>query len=164
MSQELDVMSQMANVDLSTVETSFPIMKGGIVQATITECTPEQDEGKPPYMKVGYTLAQEWTTQPLDGLPSKTINPGFPFSERIYVQPWTDPKTGEVKNFGVTRLTLLRECVFGKAQPGTVFNPQELIGQPITVKLEFEAAPKNSKTGEVYGPQTKVATYIRKAK
>lgn len=161
MSQDIDIMQKLNDVDLSTVETSFPLLKTGIVQATITECGPQSKDDKS-WLELKYVLAQEWATQPHDGVPSKPVLPGFPITERIYLNDWEDPKSGETKNFGIQRAALLRECVLGKAQPGTRFIPSELIGQTVMLKLKFDPAPKNKKTGEVYGPQTTVDGYIRK--
>lgn len=164
MSDELNIDALLANVDLATVETSFPILKGGVVQFQITEITntPAESSDKKPYVAIKYTLAQSWTTQPIDGAPAKDVAPGFPITERIYIFNWTDPKDGTVKNFGLTRLAMLREAVLGKATAGTRFNSAELLGQSVMLKLKFDPAPKNAKTGETYGPQTSVDGYVRK--
>ena len=86
---------------------------------------------------------------------------GMSINERVYVGTYEDKKTGETKWYGVDKLALLRECVFGKATGGTKFVPAELKGQSVTIKLQFEPAPRNEKTGEVYGPRTSVAGYVR---
>lgn len=164
MSSELDILSQLQNVDLSTVETAYPLLKSGIVSAQIGSIETEQDEGKAPYVHIKYTLTEPWETVPFEGRPVKTISPGFPISERIYVQDWTDPKTGEKKNFGITRLAQLREAVFGPATAGTKLVLPELLGQTVTLKLKFDPAPRNKKTNEVYGPQTSVDGYVRKSR
>lgn len=166
MSSELDsISSQLNNIDLASVETAYPLLKAGLVTAQIGAVMEERDEeDKPPYVLVKYTLTQPWETTPFEGRPVKTISPGFPLSERIYVQPWTDPKTNEVKNFGIIRLAQLREAVFGPATAGTHMSLPELMGQSITLKLKFDPAPKNKKTNETYGPQTTVDGYVRKAK
>lgn len=163
---DLDILNQINDTDLSKVETSYPILAAGVVSATITEIELKAIENKEgqsnPWAIVKYTLAQPWKTQPLADAPSRDVSPGFAITERISLKPWEDPKTGEVKNFGITRLAMLREAVFGKAAPGTKFNPEELLGQPITLKLKFDPAPKNKKTGEVYGPATEVDGYVKR--
>lgn len=164
MSSELDIMEQLNSVDLSKVETSYPVLKAGVVHAQIVELAAVPAEGdKKPYIMAKYTLAQQWESQPLDGSPSKPISPGFPISERIYVNDWTDPKTQEVKNFGRVRLLQLREAVLGPIQPGQKLDFNELRGQSITLKLAFDPAPRG-KDGQTYGPQTSVAGYVKKAK
>lgn len=169
MSEELDVMQMMDSIDLSKVETEFPIPAGGIVTAQIQDCEFRKDTEKKgpdakPYLYVSYNFTQPWKTQGLDGAPSKEILPGgrgSTINERVYVGYYEDKKTGEQKTYGTDRLALLRECVLGKAAPGTKFNANELKGMPVTLKLAFEPAPRNDKTGEVYGPRTSVTGYVR---
>lgn len=166
MSQDIDILNQLDSVDLSTVETAFPLLKAGNVLTTISECKFTKDEGddKKPYCLIKYTLAQPWETVTHGDLVTKPINVGFPITQRVYVGQYEDQNDGgKLKWYGLPQLTLLRECVFGKAPPGTKFNPAEMIGQNVTVKLKFDPAPVNKKTKEVYGPQTVVDGYVRKA-
>lgn len=162
---DLDILNQIQDVDLSKVETSFPVLAAGIVQAVITSIEFEKRENKKgehnPWCIVKYTLAQPWKTQPLPDVPVRDVSIGFPITESISIKPWTDPKTGEEKNFGLTRLAMLREAVFGRAAPGAKFVPDELINQPINLRLKFDPAPKNKETGEVYPPQTRVDGYVK---
>jgi hypothetical protein len=162
---ETDVLQQIQDIDLSKVPTAYPILASGVVQATIVEFGFDQRENRKGetnnWAVVKYTLAQPWKTQPLDDTPSQEIAVGFPFTERILIKPWTDPKTGKETLLGLQRLALLREAVFGKAAEGTKFNGLELVGQSITLRLKFDPAPKNRETGEVYGPRTEVDGYVR---
>lgn len=163
---DIDILAQIQDVDLATVETAYPVLMAGVVQASITDFELKSVEGKDgssPWAIISYSLITPWKTQPIDGNPSRDVMPGFKFTERIYLKPWTDDKTGETKNLGVTRLALLREAIFGKAKPGTKLIPSDFINQLVTVKLKFDPAPKNKKTGEIYGPQTYVDGYIRTA-
>ena len=156
MSSELDIMSKLDSVDLSTVQTDFPLLKSGIVTAQIVTVEPDNVKG---CVVIKYTLTQDWSD-----VEGKAVKPGFPFSEFIYLQDWEDPKTGEVKNFGVQRLAQLREAIYGKAAPGTKLALSELAGQTVTVRLNYNPAPTNKKTGEVYGPQTSVVGYVKAKK
>ena len=162
---ELDILQSIQDVDLATVETSYPVLMAGVVAATIKEIEFKMIENKKgdtnPWALIKYATSQEWKTQPMADSPSRSVTSGFGITERISLKPWTDPKTDEVKNFGLTRLAQLREAVFGKAAPGSKFTPVELINQPITLKLKFDPAPKNKDTGEVYGPQTSVDGYVK---
>lgn len=165
MSDEIDILQQINDVDLATVETSYPIAKGGVVQAIVNdiEFVDNKDKtGKSAAIK--YSLNQPWETVPDENGKVKEIKPGYIVSESIWLMPWTDPKTNEVKNFGLQRLAQLREAILGKAQPGAKFRKEELIGQPITLRLVYNPAPSNKKTGEVFGPRTEVSSYVRKAK
>lgn len=168
---EQDILNQLNDVDLSKVETSFPLLATGIVPVTIGKCEfktepSKKREGTNTYLQVDYSLAQPWKTIAHDGNPSKTINPGdrgSSFSERIYVGKTLDDKTGEMKWYGLEQMAKLREAAFGKAAEGAKLIPVELIGQQIMVKLTFEPEPRNKDTGEKYGPRTSVTGYVRKA-
>lgn len=163
MSDPTDLMAQMDQVDLATVETSYPILKTGMAAFTIVECTPtKDDEGKWPYYHMKYALAQDYETQPLDGAPARPIASGFPVTEDIYIGTYQDKKDGTTKPFGVDRMARMREAVFGKATAGAKFNPVEMINQSIMLQLKFNPAPVNKKTGEVYGPRTEITGYVRK--
>ncbi len=166
--EDLEALELMNQVDLSKVETDFPIPASGVITAQIVECAFRKDESKgadaKPFCEIKYNFTQPWKTQSIDGSESKPILPGgrgSSITERVYVGYYNDKKTGEQKTYGVDRLALLRECVLGKAQPGQKFVPAELVGQSVTIKLQFEAAPKNEKTGEIYGPRTSVSGYVR---
>jgi hypothetical protein len=167
---ELDILNSLQNVDLSKIETSFPLLKTGNVLAQISKMEfaskGKKEDENDQYIncKLEYTLQQPWETVPIDGAPSKAVSPGFKFTENIYCSPWTDPETKEVKNFGLQRLTLLRECIYGKAPPGTALKKEDFLGRTVMVKLKFEPAPVDKKTKQVMGPQTKVDGYVRKAK
>jgi hypothetical protein len=165
---DLDILQQINDIDLAKVETSYPIPMAGVVAATITEIELKKIENKKgesnPWALIKYATSQPWKTQPLENNPSRDLNPGFVITERISLKPWTDPKTDEVKNFGITRLAQMREAIFGKAQPGAKFVVEELLGQTILLKLKFDPAPKNRETGEVYGPQTSVDGYNKAKK
>lgn len=164
---DLDILQSIQSVDLSKVETSFPILAGGIVSCQIQDIDISAKESKKgdtlPWATIKFALAQPWKTVPIDGAPSKDVAPGFSFTHRILLAPWTDPKTQEVKNIGIQELTLLRECIYGKAPEGTRLDPNELLGQTVMVKLKFEPAPRG-KDGETFGPRTEVSGYVRKAK
>lgn len=160
----------MDSIDLSKVETEFPIPAGGVLTAQIQDCEFRKDTEKKgpdakPYLYVSYNFTQPWKTQAIDGGTSKEILPGgrgSTINERIYVGYYEDKKTGEQKTYGTDRLALLSECAIGKAQPGQKFDANALKGQAITLKLTFEPAPRNEKTGEVYGPRTSVSGYVRR--
>ena len=159
------IQDRLNQTDLTTIETSFPIPKAGLVAAMIADITENtvDDSGnelKAPFVAIKYTFTQDWETHPVNGV-SKPILAGFPLTERVYVSDWTDPKTGEVKNFGITQLTKLREAVYGPAKPGDQLIFQELLGQSLILRLKYDPAPKNKKTGETYGPQTTVSGYLK---
>lgn len=170
MSNEIDILNEMNAVDLSKVETGFPLLASGVVPANIVKCEMKRDVEKKgdaakPYCYIEYTLAQPWKTCGHDG-PVTTIEVGkrgSKFNERVYIGKYNDKETGEEKWYGMDRLLLLREAVFGrKINPGEQFVPTELIGQSVQVRLKFEPAPVNKDTKEVYGPRTSVDGYVKK--
>lgn len=156
------------SIDLSTVETDFPLLATGLVGVQIQECEfKTNDKSGKPFLHVKYALTQPHKTTDHGGLPVKTINPGdrgSTLSEQIYYGNYEDKKTGEVKKYGVDKIAKLREAVFGKAQPGDRFSAPDMLGQALVVKLRFVPEPKNEKTGEVFGPRTEVQDYVRKAR
>lgn len=170
MSSDIDILQQINDIDLSKVETSFPLLATGVVLATIIGAEMKRDTEKKgsdakPYIHVEFDLAQAWKTVAHDGAESKVVNPGdrgSKFTKSIYIGQYEDKKTGEMKWYGLDEYARLREAALGKAQPGAKINPAELIGQQMPVKLTFNPAPRNEKTGETYGPRTEVTGYIRK--
>lgn len=173
MSDDIDILQQVNEIDLSTVETSFPLLASGAVKATVVSAKWDKADSKKKagqtntFALIEYALAQPWKTSGHDG-PVKTINPGDRGSkiiERVYVGKFIDEKDdNKEKWYGVDRLTKLREAIFGKAPEGTKLVLDELIGQEVTLRLLFEAAPVNKDTKEVMGPRTQVQDYVRKAK
>lgn len=167
MSEDIDIMQAMDNIDLSKVETSFPTLDSGIVSVQVAKCEYGKDDKKvdaKPYCLVEMNLTEPWKTTPAMG-DSRVINPGDRGSKiitRIYVGQYDDEKTGEKKWYGVDTLAKLREAAYGKAAGGVKFNPSEMLGQTIRIRLKFDPAPRNKKTNEVFGPRTDVADYIAK--
>lgn len=166
MSSELDIMEAMNNIDLSKVETSFPLLDSGIVDFQVAKCEYRKDDkaDAKPYCYIELNLVSPWKTVKFDGAESKPVLPGGRGSvhvERVYVGQYEDKKTGELKWYGVDTLAKFRESVFGKAPEGTRFNPAEMLGQNLQARLQFEPAPKG-KNGETFGPRTSVAAYIKK--
>src|SRR6187402_298023 len=167
---EQDILNQLNDVDLSKVETSFPLLAPGIVPLTIGKVELRRDVEKKgmdakPYYFVEYSLAQPWKTIAFDGVESKPVNPGdrgATFNERIYIGKYNDKNTGEEKWYGLDTIAKLREAALGKAAEGTKFISAELIGQQIMARLQFEPAPRNKDTGETYGPRSSIAAYIKK--
>lgn len=168
MSSELDILSQLQNIDLSTVETSFPLLASGIVTAQVQECEFKRDTDKKgdsakPYCWIKCSLTQPWQTVSHEGVESKPVSPGFPITKRVYVGTYVD-KEGKTKWYGLDELARFRESAYGPAPQGQKFVPAEMLGQNVVLRLAFDPSPKNDKTGQVYGPQTTIAGYVRKAK
>ncbi len=151
---DIDILQQINDIDLSTVQTGFPLLKSGVVALTIQSF---EDDVEKKALKVKFVTAQPW--EDIDG---KVINPGFPQTDFIRFNTWTDPDSGKEKNFGVERIVALRAAVFGKAKPGDKFDRSALLGQQVQARLKYDPAPRNKKTQEVYGPQTTIEAYLIK--
>lgn len=170
MSDELDILNELNDIDLSKVETSFPLLASGIVNALVTKCEYQRDtETKgadaKPYCLVEFAIQQPHSTVAHEGVPSKVLQPGdrgMTITQRVYVGKYEDKNSGELRWYGLDTLAKLREAAFGKAPEGTRFVPADMVGQTVAIKLKFDPAPKNKKTGETYGPRTEVDGYIRK--
>lgn len=163
---DLDLMEAMNNIDLSKVETSFPLLDSGIVTVQVAKCEYKKDdkEDAKPYCLIELNLVEPWKTVKFDGNESKPVLPGgrgSVITERVYVGTYEDKKTGETKWYGVDTLAKFREAVYGKAAEGVRFQPAEMLGQTLQVRLQFDPAPKG-KDGQTYGPRTSVAAYIKK--
>ncbi len=153
MSNDIDILQQINDIDLSTVQTGFPLLKSGVVPLTIQSF---EDDVEKKALKVKLVTAAPW--EDIDG---KVIHPGFPITDFIRFNTWTDAD-GKEKNFGVERVVNLRAAVFGKAKPGDKFDRTALLGQQVQARLKYDPAPRNKKTQEVYGPQTTIEAYLIK--
>lgn len=170
MSQELDSISQVQNIDLSTVETEYPLLASGIVAAQVQECEWRTEESKKKpgqmntYLHIKVVTTQPWRSVAFEGREAKEINPGFPITHRNYIGTFVDERDGgKVKPYGEKLIAQLRESAFGRAPAGTRFNPAEMLGQSVMVQLKFEPKPVNKDTGEEYGPRTSISGFVRKA-
>ena len=168
MSDDIDILQQIENVDLGKVETSYPLLKTGLCRLTIKSMEFKRIESKKGALQawclLEFVTAQQWETVAHDGLPVKPIAPGFPLKKRVYMEPSKDKTTGEDVNYGIKDLALLRECIYGKAPEGTRLQVSDFLGQEVIGKLKFDPAPKNKDTGETFGPRTEVDGYVRKPK
>lgn len=169
---EQEILDQMQDIDLSKIETSFPMLATGMVTANIGKCELRRDVDKKgddakPYWFLEYSLTQPWKTVAWEGTPSKPVNPGdrgSKLQERIYIGKYIDKNDGTEKWYGLDRLTKMREAVFGKAPEGTRFVAPEMIGQDIILSLTFNPKPMNKDTKETYGPRTEISGYVKKGK
>lgn len=166
MSEDLSAMTDINDLDLSTVETDFPLLDSGIARMQIQECEIKpKDDQKPesyPYLHIKLSLVRPHRTTTAGGRVVKPINPGdrgSSLTHRIYYGV-SYKKKEEGTRFGYDAIAKFREAVFGKATPGTKFNAAEMLGQEVDVRLLFEESPKG-RDGQTFGPRTVVADFIR---
>jgi len=164
---DIDILQQMNDIDLSKVETSFPMLDSGIADFQVKACEMRRDTDKKadakPYCFIELTLTAPWRTTSFNG-DSRVINPGdrgSTINKRVYIGQYEDKNTHELKWYGIDELARFRESAYGKAPAGTKFNPAEMLGQNIKARLKFDPAPKG-KDGTIYGPRTEVDAFIAK--
>lgn len=163
---DADILNQINNIDLSTVETEYPLLKSGMVSVQVQTCEWQTETSKKTgkdntYLNLKVVTTQPWETVAHEGRAVRTISPGFPITHRIYVGSYVDDKDGSPKQYGVTQVAQLREAAFGKAQSGARFNAPEMLGQNIVVVLKFEPNPKD-KDGNTFGPRTSIDRFVAK--
>ena len=168
MDSDIAAMTDINDLDLSTVETDFPLLASGIAVVQVQSCAlqPADDkkQGSFPYLEIKFALTQPHQTAAGEGRTVKTINPGdrgSSVNHRIYYGV-SYKKKEEGTKFGYDAIAKFREAVFGKATAGTKFSCDEMLGQQLSVRLLFEAHPQRD--GTEYGPRTTVADFIRKAR
>lgn len=160
--QDVDILSQIDNIDLSTVETARPNLPSGVYLMTVKKV--ELQDQKAP--KTGKNLSiQLGLVEPATSVPNhkgetQTLQPGFPVFDLISMTK-TFRENGEVKYDPLPRLAKFREAVLG-SKDGKFMPLEQYLGQQVMVKVKFEADSKG-KDGESYGPKTSVQDYVRRA-
>jgi hypothetical protein len=157
--EDQDILNQLDSVDLSTVETSYPLLKTGVYPTTVASC--QLEDQKAP--KTGKNLVIKYTlTETAESVDGRQVNPGFAIMERISLTK-TFKDDGSPKYDPLPRLAQFREAIFGKAETGTGFMPlEQYIGQAITIRVKHDPHSKG-RDGTDYGPQSSVNGYVRKA-
>lgn len=130
------------NADLTSVDTSFPVLEAGVISCVIAEMKEgETKENKKPVLNIKLTTAQPWKTTRGDEKPA-----GFPLNDMVSLSKTDkyDPRQ---------RLAQIKEAVFGD-KAGAFGQPAEYIGKPVTVRIKVE-------NDEEYGPRNRVASYVK---
>lgn len=160
----LDILQQIQSTDLAKVETDFPNLATGNVATTIVAAAWDTSTDKP-FLGLTYELTQPWKTQAHGDVASKAVNPGdrgAKFNQRIYVGQYEDGQTHETKVYGLDSVAKLFKAVFGKDTTikADTEGVMQLLGMPVVATLKFDPAPRNKKTGEVFGPKTEVTGWV----
>ena len=131
------------NLDLSTVETGFPLLPDGIVEVSVSEVSI-----KPNKAGTGQNLTIKLvTTQPMTDLNGKAINPGFPVFDLISLTPTAkyDPRP---------KLAEFKESATG-SKTGSFNPPEQYLGAVLTVRLKVERSSE-------FGDKNRIVRYIKK--
>lgn len=144
MSEEIDLLAQLENMDLSEVSTGMPVLPQGLYEVEVLESKSETNKkgtGSNWKLKLGLT-------QPTTSLDGKSVNPNFPiFTTISLVQTEKyDPKQN---------LASFLECFTGtKAHKLLPF--EQFVSMRGNIRLGV-------KTSDEYGQQNVIARWIKKA-
>lgn len=160
--QDIDILSQIDNIDLSTVETARPHLASGVYEFTVQKM--ELVDQKAP--KTGKNLnIQLGLVEPAQSVPNekgetKLLNAGFPVFDLISLTK-TFKENGDVNYDPLPRLAKFREAVLG-SKDGKFMPIEQYIGQRVMVKVNYSATNVDKKTGQDYGPKTSVSDYVKR--
>lgn len=139
---EVPSVDSMLNADLSSVDTSFPVLAAGVVSCVIAECSRgETKEKKVPVLNFKFTTSTPHAKSTGDMQPA-----GFPLRDMVSLNPTEkyDPRQ---------RLAQIKEAVFGTKE-GSFGDPAEYVGKPVTLRIKIESS-------EEFGNQNRVAAYVK---
>jgi len=160
MSQDIDILSQLDNIDLSSVATAAPLLPSGLYEMTVAEMAVVQQRAP----KTGNNIKLKLTlANPAVDIDGKPVNPGFPVFDQISLTK-TYKEDGSVSYDPMPRLAVFREAVLGD-KSGSFGGPAEwastYIGKTVMVKIAYDPDSKD-KAGKSWGPQSRVDRYVKK--
>ena len=161
MSQDIDILSQIDNIDLASVETARPNLPTGLYRFKVAKL--ELVDQKAP--KTGKNLSiQLGLVEPQQSVPnskgeSQVLNVGFPVFDLISLTK-TFKENGEVNYDPLPRLAKFREAVLGD-KSGKFMPLEQYLGREVIVKVRYSETNIDKKTGQDYGPKTSVNDYVR---
>lgn len=142
MQETTQSIDSMLNADLSSVDTSFPVLQAGVVNCVVAECRlGESKEKKTPGIMMKLTTSHSVKTTKGIEKPA-----GFPINHTIWLTPSEkyDPKTN---------LAQFKEAVFGD-KSGAFGDPAQYVGHPVAIRLGIESS-------EEFGEQNRVKSFVR---
>lgn len=163
MSNDIDILTQIDNIDLSTVDTDRPQLPSGLYEMKVAKM--ELVDQKAP--KTGKNLQiQLGLVEPALSVPNskgeqQKLNPGFSVFDLISLTA-TFNEDGSKKYDPLPRLAKFREAVIGD-KAGRFMPLEQYIGQTVMVKVAYSATNVDKRSGEDYGPKTSVKDYVRRA-
>lgn len=163
MSNDIDILAQIDNIDLSTVETARPNLPSGMYLMQVKEM--KLVDQKAP--KTGKNLSiQLGLVEPALAVPNEKgeqqkLNPGFPVFDTISLVQTFNPD-GSVRYDPLPRLAKFREAVVG-SKDGKFMPLEQYVGQQVMVKVSYTASNVDRKTGQDYGPKSSVQDYVRRS-
>ena len=160
MSNDADILSQIDNIDLSTVETARPFLPTGIYQMRVAkmELVDQKSPKTGKNLNIQLALVEPTNSQPNDKGETSRLNPGFPIFDLVSLTP-TFNEDGSKKYDPLPRLARFREAVMGD-KAGKFMPLEQYIGRTVTVKVQYSASNVDKRSGEDYGPKNSVRDYV----
>tara|TARA_R110000803_G_scaffold136034_1_gene202981 strand:+ start:7580 stop:8062 length:483 start_codon:yes stop_codon:yes gene_type:complete len=124
------------NVDLSQVDTSYPVCEAGIHACTVKalEVVPKKDDPSKRNIKASFALTE---AAPRAGMPGEFVNAGYVFVNYMPLQQSDNPNAPDFK----VGLAKFLDAVLGTTEedrPKTFPQPSELIGLACNVVVKVE--------------------------
>jgi hypothetical protein len=145
MNNEQDVLNEIQKTDLTTVQTTMPVLKAGLYEGTVAEAKVEKnkkDTGSNLNIKI--SLAHATTDEN-----GKAVNAGFPVFDTISLV-----RTFQADGTTVKYEPMTKVAAFAKGLGVSSIMPVEsLVGKPITFRVKIEDDVQ-------YGRKNRIERYV----
>lgn len=163
MSDDIDILNQLSNINLSSVQTSFPLLATGLYDLTVAEMKVEQQKAP----KVGNNIKIKLTTQnPSVDIDGKQVNPGFPMFDTISLTK-SFKEDGSINYDPAQKLAAFKEAVTGSKE-GSFGAPAEwaelYVGKTVQARVTYSPTSVDKRTQKDYGPQSRIDRYVKQKK
>lgn len=155
----MDIFDQLANDDMSSVDTSFPLLAPDTYEFTITniELKTSQNTGGS-YISMSLALSSEGALTP-NGDP---VGPGYPVTHMISTSTTEKMSEEDIKR----NIAQFMDAVVGKSarESGVHFDVtlESYKQQTLIAKTKNQPERVDKNTGETYAPRTVVSYFIPK--
>lgn len=137
--------------DLSSIDTSFPIVKEGIYDLelmTVEEVSTKDQQGS--MVKIKFAL-----TEDAQGVSGDVVNKGYPIFHQIVVTP----------KGGLT-MEMVKKSLASVLQPMGMKSLRDLLtagkqGKIVRVKLVVQPERKDKETGKTYPARNEIKTFLK---
>lgn len=155
----IDLLEELANEDLTQVDTSFPILAVSEAEFRIAEATRETAESGFEYLLFKCELISE-NCRDTNGSP---VRPGYKLRHMIGLTP-SNKSIKEVGEEEAKKQIKVRVVQFLKAIGNLTFDPSltSYVNATFFAKTRVSKERTDQKTGITYAPQAEFATFIPK--
>jgi hypothetical protein len=149
-----DILNELQNLDLSTVQTAMPILHDGVYEATVAEVKIEPNSKKDGNnVNIKTTLnyaAKGWVKNARGEKEDRDVAPGFPVYDTISLKE-TRKENGELKYDPRPSVARFMEGVLG-SRTGNFFPLDQYIGRRVMIRVKTEES-------EEYGDKARIRKY-----